>query len=343
MEHCKVIAITNQKGGVGKTTTTVNLGVGLVRQGRRVLLLDADPQGSLSISLGIKQPDDLSESLATIMQKVIEDESVPMDTAVHHHAEGVDFIPANIELSGIDVSLVNTMSREHVLKTHVNELRKCYDYAVRSINSMLASLNSLLTFLGWAECKVKSITQQKQVYCAEEKELTKAEYMRLLDAAKNNRQLQLVMEAICSTGIRVSELRFFTVEAVQQGEVVVNCKGKTRTILIPGKLRKLLLDYAKKEKIRSGVIFITRNGRPLNRSCIWAQMKALCVEAGVNPSKVFPHNLRKLFARTFYGIEKDIAKLADILGHSSIDTTRIYIMTTGTEHRKKIERLGLVV
>ena len=217
------------------------------------------------------------------------------------------------------------------------------EYAVRSINSMLASLNSLLTFLGWAECKVKSIKQQKQVYCAEEKELTKAEYMRLLDAAKNNRQLQLVMEAICSTGIRVSELRFFTVEAVQQGEVVVNCKGKTRTILIPGKLRKLLLDYAKKEKIRSGVIFITRNGRPLNRSCIWAQMKALCVEAGVNPSKVFPHNLRKLFARTFYGIEKDIAKLADILGHSSIDTTRIYIITTGTEHRKKIERLGLVV
>ena len=209
---------------------------------------------------------------------------------------------------------------------------KIMPYAVRSINSMLASLNSLLTFLGWAECKVKSIKQQKQVYCAEEKELTKAEYMRLLDAAKNNRQLQLVMEAICSTGIRVSELRFFTVEAVQQGEVVVNCKGKTRTILIPGKLRKLLLDYAKKEKIRSGVIFITRNGRPLNRSCIWAQMKALCVEAGVNPSKVFPHNLRKLFARTFYGIEKDIAKLADILGHSSIDTTRIYIMTTGTEH-----------
>ena len=128
MENCKVIAITNQKGGVGKTTTTVNLGVGLARQGRRVLLLDADPQGSLSISLGIKQPDDLSVSLATIMQGVIEDEPVPVDTAVHHHAEGVDFIPANIELSGIDVSLVNTMSREHVLKTHVTELRKHYDY-----------------------------------------------------------------------------------------------------------------------------------------------------------------------------------------------------------------------
>lgn len=216
-------------------------------------------------------------------------------------------------------------------------------YAVRSINSMLASLNSLLDFLGWSDCKVKAIKQQKQVYCAEEKELSKAEYMRLLEAAKNKPQLQLVMQTICGTGIRVSELKFFTVERVIQGEVVVNCKGKTRTILIPGKLRKRLLDYARKEKIRSGVIFLTQNGRPLNRSCIWAQMKALCVEARVNPSKVFPHNLRKLFARTFYGIEKDIAKLADILGHSSIDTTRIYIMTTGTEHRKKIERLGLVV
>lgn len=217
------------------------------------------------------------------------------------------------------------------------------EYAVRSINSMLASLNSLLDFLGWSDCKVKAIKQQKQVYCAEEKELTKAEYMRLLEAAENKPQLQLVMKTICGTGIRVSELRFFTVEDVKQGEVIVNCKGKTRTILIPGKLRKLLLDYARKEKIRSGVIFVTRNGKPLNRSSIWAQMKALCVEAGVNPSKVFPHNLRKLFARTFYGIEKDIAKLADILGHSSIDTTRIYIMTTGTEHRRKIERLGLVV
>ena len=217
------------------------------------------------------------------------------------------------------------------------------EYAVRSINSMLASLNSLLDFLGWSDCKVKAIRQQKQVYCAEEKELSKAEYMRLLEVAKKKPQLQLVMQTICGTGIRVSELKFFTVENVKQGEVIVNCKGKSRTILIPGKLRKLLLEYAKKEKIRSGVIFLTRNGKPLNRSCIWAQMKALCEEAGVNSSKVVPHNLRKLFARTFYGLEKDIAKLADILGHSSIDTTRIYIMTTGTEHRRKIERLGLIV
>lgn len=217
------------------------------------------------------------------------------------------------------------------------------NYAVRSINSMLASLNSLLNFLGWSECKVKAIKTQRQIYCAEEKELTKAEYMRLLNAAQNRPQLRLILETICGTGIRVSELRFFTMEAVKYGEITVNCKSKTRTILLPGKLRKMLLDYARKRGIRSGAIFITRNGNPLNRSNIWAQMKSLCEAAGVKASKVFPHNLRKLFARTFYGIEKDIAKLADILGHSSIDTTRIYIMTTGTEHRRKIERLGLVV
>lgn len=216
-------------------------------------------------------------------------------------------------------------------------------YAVRSINSMLSSMNRLLDFLGWSDCKVKTLKQQKQVYCAEEKELSKAEYLRLLKAAKKKPQLQLVMQTICGTGIRVSELRFFTVENVRKGEIIVNSKGKNRTVLIPGKLRKLLLDYIKKEKIRSGVIFHTRNGKPLDRKTIWAQMKSLCRTAGVNPTKVFPHNLRKLFARTFYSIEKDIAKLADILGHSSIDTTRIYIMTTSTEHRRKIERLGLVV
>lgn len=217
------------------------------------------------------------------------------------------------------------------------------NYAVRSINSMLASLNSLLDFLGWGDCKVKSLKIQRQTYCAEEKELTKAEYLRLLEASKNQPQLNLIMQTICGTGIRVSELKYFTVEAVRRGEIVVSCKSKTRTILLPGKLKKLLLEYAKKNKIQSGAVFVTRNGKPVNRSNIWAQMKRLCENAGVKPSKVFPHNLRKLFARTFYGIEKDIAKLADILGHSSINTTRIYIMTTGTEHRRKIERLGLVV
>jgi len=233
------------------------------------------------------------------------------------------------------------ITKEVVLE-YKRELQK-KEYAVRSINSMLASLNSFLIYMGWTDCKVKSFKLQRQVYCTEEKELTKSEYERLLKAAERNEQLRLVMQTICGTGIRVSELKYFTVEAVSRGEVIVNCKAKTRTILIPGKLRKRLLDYARKQKIRSGVIFLTRNGKPLDRKTIWAQMKGLCKTAGVNPSKVFPHNLRKLFARTFYGIEKDIAKLADILGHSSIDTTRIFIMTTGTEHRKKIERLGLVV
>ena len=216
-------------------------------------------------------------------------------------------------------------------------------YAVRSINSMLASINSLLDFLGLQNCKVKNIRLQRQTYCAEDKELTKAEYLRLLEASKKNEQLNLVIQTICSTGIRVSELRYFTVEAVRRGEIVIDCKGKTRTILVPGKLKSILLNYAKRRGITEGTIFVTRTGKPLNRSNIWSAMKNLCESAGVKASKVFPHNLRKLFARTFYGIEKDIAKLADILGHSSINTTRIYIMTTGTEHRRKIERLGLVV
>ena len=216
-------------------------------------------------------------------------------------------------------------------------------YAVRSVNSMLASVNSLLGFLGLSNCKVKNIRTQRQTYCAADRELTKAEYLRLLEAAGGNEQLKLVLQTICGTGIRVSELRYFTVEAIRRGEVTVDCKNKTRTVLVPGKLKNILLNYAKRRRITDGAIFVTRTGRPLNRSNIWSAMKKLCERAGVKPSKVFPHNLRKLFARTFYGIEKDIAKLADILGHSSINTTRIYIMTTGIEHRRKIERLGLVV
>ena len=216
-------------------------------------------------------------------------------------------------------------------------------YAVRSINSMLASVNSFLGFMDWHDCKVKNIRLQHQTYCAEEKELTKAEYLRLLEASKKNEQLNLVLQTICGTGIRVSELQYFTVEAARRGEITVNCKSKTRTILVPGKLKKLLLYFAKQRHITSGAIFIGKSGKPLDRSSVWRQMKQLCKDAGVKESKVFPHNLRKLFARTFYGIEKDIAKLADILGHSSITTTRIYIMTTGIEHRRKIERLGLIV
>ncbi len=235
----------------------------------------------------------------------------------------------------------NEVSKELVVdwKKHLVE----QGYAVRSINSMLASVNCLLEFLGLSNCKVKNIRIQRQTYCAEDKELTKAEYLRLLQVSKKNEQLNLVIQTICGTGIRVSELQYFTVEAVRYGEVTVDCKNKTRTILVPGKLKNLLLNYAKRHGITAGAIFITRSGKTLNRSNIWAAMKKLCEAAGIKATKVFPHNLRKLFARTFYGIEKDIAKLADILGHSSINTTRIYIMTTGFEHRRKIERLGLVI
>ena len=216
-------------------------------------------------------------------------------------------------------------------------------YAVRSINSMIASVNCLMGFLDLPALKVKSIRIQQQTYSREDQELTKGEYMRLLEAARKNEQLNLVLQTICGTGIRVSELKYFTVEAVKCGEVTVDCKSKTRTIFVPDKLKNMLLNFAKRRGISAGAIFVGKNGKALDRSSIWRQMKQLCKTAGVKESKVFPHNLRKLFARTFYGIEKDIAKLADILGHSSINTTRIYIMSTGKEHRRKIERLGLVV
>ena len=184
-------------------------------------------------------------------------------------------------------------------------------YAARSINSMLASINSLFSFLGWADLKVKSIKLQRQIYCPEEKELTKAEYMRLVNTAKQkgNKRLNLLIQTICSTGIRVSELQYITVEAVKLGEAIVSLKGKTRSVFIVRNLQKKLLRYAAEQKISSSAIFITRNGKPMSRTNIWREMKSLCEQAGVNPGKVFPHNLRHLFARTFYDIEKDIAKL----------------------------------
>ena len=216
-------------------------------------------------------------------------------------------------------------------------------YAARSVNSMLASVHSMLSFLGWGDCKVKYLKVQREAYCTEERELSKAEYLRLVRAAWVKPRLCLLMQTICATGIRVSDLRFFPVEAVRAGSAEVRCKGKVRTVLVPRKLRQKLLTYARGLGIASGAIFVTRKGRPLNRSNIWAQMKRLCEAARVRMSKVFPHNLRKLFARTFYQLEKDIAKLADVLGHSSVNTTRIYLIDTGAEHRKLISRLGLVV
>ena len=219
------------------------------------------------------------------------------------------------------------------------------NYAIRSINSMIASLNCLFMFVGWDDLKVKSIKLQRQIYCPEEKELTKAEYLRLVNTAKQkgNERLNLLIQTICGTGIRVSELQYVTVEAVKCGKAVVSLKGKTRSVFIVRELQKKLLRYAAEHEIKSGAIFITRNGKPMSRTNIWREMKNLCEKANVSPDKVFPHNLRHLFARTFYGIEKDIAKLADILGHSSINTTRIYIVTTGEEHRQHMESMRLIV
>ena len=218
------------------------------------------------------------------------------------------------------------------------------NYAVRSVNSMLASLNSLFTFLGWTDCKVKSVRFQRQIYCPEETELSKAEYMRLVNAArqKGNERLSLILQTICGTGIRVGELQYITVEAARRGEAAVSLKGKTRRVFLVRALRKKLLRYAAEKGIRAGPIFVTRTGKSLSRTNIWREMKGLCEQAGVHPGKVFPHNLRHLFARVFYGIEKDIAKLADILGHSSINTTRIYIVSTGSEHRRRMEQMGLI-
>lgn len=219
------------------------------------------------------------------------------------------------------------------------------NYEVTSANSMIAAVNAFLRFMGWVDCCIKQFKVQKKAFCSEEKELTKAEYICLVNTAKEkgNERLNLILQTICGTGIRVSELQFITVEAVRKGEAVVSCKNKTRTVFIVRELQKKLLNYIKVKGITSGCIFVTKSGKPMSRCNIWREMKALCEQAGVSPEKVFPHNLRHLFARTFYGIEKDIAKLADILGHSSINTTRIYIITTGAEHKRKMENMRLII
>ena len=217
--------------------------------------------------------------------------------------------------------------------------------APTTINSMLAAINSLFRFLGWDECRVKFLKIQRRLFRDARKELSRPEYAQLLETARSRGQerLALLMEAICATGIRVSEVKYLTVEAVQKGRADISLKGKIRTILFPNKLCRKLLKYAKKQKIASGEIFLTRNGTSLSRRQIWAELKRLCKYAGIEPSKVFPHNLRHLFATTFYRACKDIARLADVLGHSSIETTRIYLVTSGAEHSRQLDRLGLVL
>lgn len=218
------------------------------------------------------------------------------------------------------------------------------DYRPGTVNTMLVSLNRFLGFLGWHDCVVKTLRIQRRLFREDSKELTREEYERLVSTAQasGRERLVLLLETICSTGIRVSEVKYITVEALRLGKAEISLKGKIRTILLPNKLCRKLLKYAKKRKIASGEIFLTRGGKSLNRKRVWAEMKAVCKEAGIESSKVFPHNLRHLFARCFYRATRDVAKLADVLGHSSMETTRIYLVTTGVEHARILDRLRLI-
>ena len=218
-------------------------------------------------------------------------------------------------------------------------------YAPASVNTKLAAVNGYLQFKGWHQFMLKPLKIQKSLFLEEEKELTREEYVRLVRAAqmKENERLALVIQTICATGIRVSELKFITVEAVQRGRAEISNKGKLRIVFLPDKLRKLLKKYVQKQKKTAGAVFTTRTGKPLDRSNIWRDMKKLCADAQVSEKKVFPHNLRHLFARTFYSIEKDLSRLADILGHTNLTTTRIYTAESGSVHARQMERLKLIV
>lgn len=235
---------------------------------------------------------------------------------------------------------------KHIDKPLVLEYKKslCEAYAPRSVNSMLSSLNTFFSFINRHELKVKTLKIQRRLFADREKELTMAEYDRLLTAAKmqNKEQLYYLMQTIASTGLRISELRFVSVDAVEKGQAVINCKGKVRRIFLPKQLCRMLKAYIRRENLRNGAVFVGKNGKPLDRTTIWRMLKSLCPAAGVSRIKVFPHNFRHLFARTYYSVQKDIIRLADILGHSSVNTTRIYTMESGDIHRKQIQSLGLL-
>ena len=224
-------------------------------------------------------------------------------------------------------------------KTHL-----CERYAPASVNAALSSINRFFGFMEWYDLRVKSLKIQKRIFASEERELSKAEYERLLQAAreKKNERLYLLMQTICSTGLRVSEVKYITAEAVERGVAVIRCKGKCRQVFLPRALCRMLKQYLRAQNRKSGTVFVTRNERPLDRSNIWSDMKKLCRAARVSEKKVFPHNLRHLFARTYYSLQRDVVRLADLLGHSNVNTTRIYTMETGEIHRRQIQKLGLL-
>lgn len=261
-----------------------------------------------------------------------EQEKAPATTQKYTH----DLTAPCDYLSGADLTKTLLISwKEHLMER----------YAPASVNTMLAAVNGLLDFCGWSDLKVNPLKIQKALFCDEGRELTRDEYIRLIHAAEKegNQRLSLVIQTICATGIRVSELKFVTAEAVRSGRTEISNKGKRRTVFLPDKLRRLLKQYLQKQKRTDGPVFVTRTGKPLDRSNIWRYMKALCESANVEPGKVFPHNLRHLFARTYYTLEKDLSRLADILGHTSVNTTRIYTVESGSVHARQMERMGLIV
>ena len=238
------------------------------------------------------------------------------------------------------------LGNREVTKILALEYKKelCEKYAPASVNAAISSLNSFFAFMEWHDIRIKALKIQRQIFSSRDKELTKAEYERLLNVAKSkkNERLYYLIQTIASTGIRVSEIRYITTSAVKSGQAIINCKGKMRVVILPKELCKILKGYIKEHNIKNGSVFVSRNGKPLDRSHIWKMLKALCETAGVSKDKVFPHNFRHLFARTYYSLHKDIVRLADILGHSSINTTRIYTIETGDVHRRQIQRLGLL-
>jgi integrase/recombinase XerD len=245
------------------------------------------------------------------------------------------------------LTLMEFMSDQPVDKTRMIAYKAYLEqrYAQSSVNSMLSAANAFLRFLGMEDCRVKLLRRQTRVFCPDERELTREEYFRLLHtaAAQGKTRLGLVLQTICATGIRVSELQFITIEAVKLGRAQVTLKGKSRVIFLPQQLCQVLTSYLEHQNRTDGPVFITSGGKPLDRSNIWSGMKKLCKDAQVAPQKVYPHNLRHLFARTFYSVDQDLVRLADILGHSSIETTRIYTRESGREHERKIAALGLVM
>lgn len=271
------------------------------------------------------------EDLSDFLDKLSEEEHSPATLEKYNRA-----------LNRFFACLTDGVVSKKLVIAYKNQLSA--QYAPASVNTTLAALNGLFKFLDWQECRVKPLRIQRRVFAAREKELSREEYERLVSASKEqgDERLSLLIQLMGATGLRVSEIHSVTLSSVQRGKAEISMKGKSRVILLPGKLCRKLLKYAKKQKIASGELFLTRSGRPLNRKEIWAQMKRLCRAANVDPEKVFPHNLRHLFARIFYAAHKDISKLADLLGHSSIETTRIYLLSSGEEHILALDRLQMV-